>query len=283
MGFFTNRNINENPGGEMTFIQHLEVLRWHLIRSALVITIFTSVFLFFNEFLFDKIIFAPRSKTFPTYELLCQMGKKFNLEKEICIVVQEKKLQTLGASEQFTTYIWICFLAGLILGFPYLLYELWKFIKPALKDSEAHPVRGFVLIGTGLFLLGVLFGFFILFPLSYNFLITFNISSGKYVETNNTLDDYISLISTMCLLTGLVFEMPIIVHFLTRLGIFTPQFMRKYRKHAVVVIMIISAFITPSPDVMSQLIVFFPLYTLYEISIFVSARTLKKMNEKALN
>ncbi|MFN5182736.1 MAG: twin-arginine translocase subunit TatC [Bacteroidota bacterium] len=282
MGIFSNRNINENPLGEMSFIQHLEALRWHLIRSIIVIGIFTGVYLFFSELLFDKVIFAPRDQSFPTYGIMCRMGQVFNLEKEVCITVTQKKLQTLGASEQFTTYIWICFLAGLITGFPYLLYEIWKFVKPALKDTESRPVRGFVFIGSFLFATGVVFGFYVLFPLSYNFLISFNIGSGKFVETNNTLDDYVSLISTMCLLTGLVFEMPIIVHFLTRLGIFTPQFMRKYRKHAVVVILIIAAFITPSPDIMSQLIVFAPLYVLYEISIIVSARTLKNMNARQL-
>ena len=281
MGFFSSRNINENPQGEMTFIQHLEALRWHLFRSAAVIAIFAVIFLFFSDLLFDKVIFAPRSQAFPTYNVMCQLGKKFHLEDVICINVSQKKLQTLGASEQFTTYIWICLLAGLIVGFPYLLYEVWKFVRPALKDTEAKPVRGFVFIGTFLFVLGILFGFFVLFPLSYNFLISFSISPGQHVETNNTLDDYISLISTMCLVTGLVFELPIIVYFLTRLGIFTPQFMRKYRKHAVVVILIVAAFITPSPDVMSQLIVFTPLYLLYEISIFVSARTMKKMNAKS--
>ena len=276
MSFFSSKNINDNPQGEMTFIQHLEALRWHLVRSAALIATLTVFFLFFSDILFDKVIFAPRTQTFPTYDFMCKMGRALHLEDVICITVPTKKLQTLGASEQFTTYIWICLLAGLIVGFPYLLYEIWKFVRPALKDTEAKPVRGFVFVGTFLFALGVLFGFYVLFPLSYNFLITFSISSGQYVETNNTLDDYISLISTMCLVTGLVFELPIVVYFLTRLGIFTPQFMRKYRKHAVVVILIVAAFITPSPDVMSQLIVFTPLYLLYEISIFVSARVVKK-------
>ena len=280
MGFFSNRNINENPQAEMTFIQHLDALRWHLFRSALVIGVFCVVFLFFSDFLFDKIIFAPRGQTIVTYDLMCGLGKSLNLEDVICIQVPQKKLQTLGASEQFTTYLWICVLAAIIVGFPYFLYEIWKFVRPALKDTEAKPVKGFVFVGSFLFGLGILFGYYVLFPLSYNFLVSFNISSGQFVETNNTLEDYISLISTMCLVTGLVFELPIVAYFLTRLGIFTPQFMRKYRKHAVVVILIVAAFITPSPDVMSQLIVFAPLYILYEISILVSAKTVKNMEKR---
>jgi sec-independent protein translocase protein TatC len=275
MGLFTNRNINENPEGEMSFMQHLEALRWHLVRAAAVILGICCVFFFFSDYLFDSIIFAPRSQSFPTYNWFCKLGQQLGVN-DLCIKVPEKKLQTLGASEQFTTYLWICLLAGIIIGFPYLLWELWKFIRPALKATEAKPVKGFVFVGTGLFLVGVLFGYFILFPLSYNFLITFSVSSGQHVDTNNTLDDYISLISTMSLVTGIVFELPIVVYFLSRLGIFTPKFMRKFRRHAVVIILIISAVITPSPDVMSQLIVFTPLYLLYEISIFVSAHVVKK-------
>jgi sec-independent protein translocase protein TatC len=276
MGLFTHRNINENPEGEMTFMHHLEALRWHLVRAAAVILGICIVFFFFSDFLFDKVIFAPRSEFFPTYKWFCSLGDKLGIP-DLCIKIsQQKKLQTLGASEQFTTYIWICMLAGIIVGFPYLLWELWKFIRPALRETETKPVRGFVLVGTGLFLIGILFGYFILFPLSYNFLISFSVSSGQHVDTNNTLDDYISLISTMSLVTGLVFELPIVVYFLTRLGIFTPKFMRKYRRHAVVIILIISAVITPSPDWISQLIVFTPLYLLYEISIFVSAHVVRK-------
>lgn len=260
----------------MSFIQHLDALRWHLVRSAGVIVACCIVFMIFSDFLFDKVIFAPRSQSFPTYSLLCQLGKTFHLEESICIEVPQKKLQTLGAGEQFSTYLWTCLVAGLITGFPYLLWEIWKFIRPALKSKEAKPVKGFVLSGSFLFLAGILFGYYLLFPLSYNFLITFRISEGAFVETNNTLDDYISLLSTMTLVTGIVFELPIVVYFLTRLGIFTPGFMRKYRRHAIVVILIVSAIITPSPDVMSQLIVFTPLYFLYEISIFVSAYVVRQ-------
>jgi sec-independent protein translocase protein TatC len=276
MGLFTHRNIHENPQGEMSFMQHLEALRWHLVRAAVVIVGFGIVFLFFSDFLFQKVIFGPRYQNFPTYGVMCRIGEALHVSETVCIKVDEtKKLQALTLTEQFSSFIWICLLSGIICGFPYLLWELWKFIRPALKLNEAKPVRGFVFVGTFLFVLGILFGYYILFPLSYNFLLNFQISETDTV-TNPTIDDYISFISTMCLVTGLVFELPIIVYFLSRLGIFTPQFMRKYRRHAVVVILIVAAFITPSPDIMSQMVVFVPLYLLYEISIFVSAKVVKK-------
>lgn len=266
---------NSNPQGEMSFIGHLEALRWHLVRAAAVMIGFCAVFLFCGDWLFEKIIFAPLSQNFPTYGWLCKLGTLLHQEENICLTVSGKKLQTLGASEQFTTYMWICLLAGFIVGFPYLLWELWKFVRPALKEKETKPVRGFVFVGTFLFSLGILFGFFILFPLSYNFLINFQISSA-FTETNNTLDDYISLISTMTFVTGIVFEMPILVYFLSRLGIMSPEFMKKFRRHAVVVLLIVAAVITPSPDITSQMLVFVPLYLLYEISIFVSKYVVNK-------
>jgi sec-independent protein translocase protein TatC len=277
MGIFSNNNLSDKKNGaEMSFMQHLEALRWHLVRASFVIIFFCIVFLFFSDFLFKNIIFAPRQQSFPTYALMCKVGKIIHIEGTMCIAVDAtKKLVALTASEQISTFIWICLLAGIVCGFPYLLWEIWKFIRPALKNNEAKPVRGFVFVGTFLFVLGILFGYFILFPLSYNFLINFQITETDTL-TMPTIDDYISLISTMCLVTGIVFELPIVVYFLTRLGIFTPKFMRKYRKHAVVIILILSAVITPSPDVVSQLIVFTPLYMLYEISIFVSAQVVKK-------
>src|SRR5205823_4283429 len=138
--------------------------------------------------------------------------------------------------EQFFNHIWISILCGLILGFPYLLWELWKFIRPALKQQEAGPAKTFILIGSVLFLTGIAFGYYLLFPMSYNFLVNYQVSSSGIVQTQNTFDDYVSLISSMTLVSGVVFEMPVLVYFLTRLGLLTPQFMRKYRKHAIVVI-----------------------------------------------
>jgi sec-independent protein translocase protein TatC len=194
----------------------------------------------------------------------------------MCIQVRPAHLQTLSASEQFFNHMWISFLSGLILGFPFILWEFWKFVRPALKNQEVGPVKVFVVIASMLFMTGIFFGYFLLFPMSYNFLVSYQVSSSGIVQTQNTFDDYISLISTMTLVSGIIFEMPVLVYFLTRMTIITPSFMRNYRKHAVVIILIAAAVITPSPDVTSQMVVAVPMYLLYEISIFVSASVHKK-------
>lgn len=269
-------NTQEEMSMQMSFMQHLDALRWHLVRSAIAILIFAVGLFLFNNFLFDTVIFGPLKQDFISYRTLCSLGHKMGAGDVMCMTVKTPHLQTLSASEQFFTHMWIALLGGIILAFPYVLYEVWKFIKPALKNTESTPAKWFVIIASILFLIGILFGYFILFPMSYNFLINYQLSDSGIVQTNNTLDDYISLISTMTLVSGIVFELPVLVYFLTRLGILTPVFMRKYRKYAVVIILIAAAVITPSPDVTSQMVVAVPMYLLYEISIFVSAYVMKK-------
>jgi sec-independent protein translocase protein TatC len=268
-------------GAEMPFLQHLEELRWHLVRSASVIIVFAIAAFCLNDFIFDTVIFGPLRQDFFSYKAFCALGHRLGAGDAMCLEVREARLQTLGAAEQFFNHMWISFLCGLILGFPYLLWELWKFIRPALKDQEMGPVKVFIVIASMLFLVGICFGYFLLFPMSYNFLVSYQVSSSGIVQTQNTFDDYISLISTMTLVSGLIFEMPVLVYFLSRLGLLGPQFMRNYRKHAVVVILILAAVITPSPDVTSQLIVALPMYLLYEASIFVSASVQKKQQLRA--
>lgn len=260
----------------MSFLQHLEALRWHLVRSAVVIMLLAIFAFVYNDFIFDTVIFGPLDQNFFSYRALCALGQKIGAGDVMCMTIKPQHLQTLSASEQFFNHMWISFLVGIILGFPFVLWEFWKFVRPALKDKEIGPVKIFVVIATILFLIGIVFGYFLLFPMSYNFLINYQVSSSGIVQTNNTFDDYISLISTMTLVSGIIFEMPILVYFLTRLTLLTPQFMRKYRKHAVIVILIAGAVITPSPDVTSQMVVAVPMYLLYEASVFISAWTIKK-------
>ncbi|MCW3078383.1 MAG: Sec-independent protein translocase protein TatC [Bacteroidetes bacterium] len=276
MAFFAS---NTNPSGttaEMSFLQHLEALRWHLVRSAVAVLILGITAFCMNDFLFDTVIFGPLRQDFISYRALCALGYKIGAGDVMCMTVKPAHLQTLGASEQFFNHMWIALLVGIILAFPFILWELWKFVRPALKDKELGPVKIFIVVATILFLIGIFFGYFLLFPMSYNFLINYQVSSSGIVQTNNTFDDYISLISTMTLVAGIIFEMPILVYFLTRLTLITPQFMRKYRKHAVIVILIAAAVITPSPDVTSQMVVAIPMYLLYEISVFISAWAIKK-------
>jgi sec-independent protein translocase protein TatC len=260
---------------QMSFMQHLDALRWHLVRSAIAIALCAIVLFLYNNFLFDTVIFGPLKQDFISYRALCSLGYHIGAGDVMCMTVKTPHLQTLSASEQFFTHMWIALVGGIIIAFPYVLYEIWKFIKPALKDKESRPAKWFVIVASILFLIGILFGYFLLFPMSYNFLINYKLSDSPIVQTNNTLDDYISLISTMTLVSGAVFELPIVVYFLSRLGLLTPAFMRKYRKYAVVVILIAAAVITPSPDVTSQMVVAIPMYLLYEVSIFVSAYVIK--------
>lgn len=277
MAFFAS-NKKKPAGAEMSFLQHLEELRWHLVRSAIIVMVLGITAFCFNDFLFDTVIFGPLQQDFISYRALCALGYKIGAGDVMCMTVNAPHLQTLSASEQFFNHMWISLLTGVILGFPFILWELWKFVSPALKDKEVGPVKIFVLIASVLFMIGIFFGYFLLFPMSYNFLINYHVSSSGIVTTNNTFDDYISLISTMTLVSGIIFEMPILVYFLTRMTILSPEFMRKYRKHAVIIILIAAAIITPSPDVTSQMVVAVPMYLLYEISVFVSAAVVKKRN-----
>jgi sec-independent protein translocase protein TatC len=267
---------NEPQAKEMSFLQHLEELRWHLFRSAIVIVVFAIVVFCIPGFFIDQVFLGPIRPDFVSYKAFCSFGQKIGVGDVMCMNVKEVKLQTLGISEQFFTHMWFAFIGGLVLGFPFLLWELWKFVRPALKDKEIGPVKIFIVIASALFLIGICFGYFILFPMSYNFLINYQMSDSQLIQTNQTLDDYSSFITTMTLVSGIIFELPVLVYFLTRMTLITPQFMRKFRKHAIVVILIVAAIVTPSPDVTSQMLVAVPMYLLYEISIFVSKYVVKK-------
>lgn len=276
MALIEENTSTETAPKEMSFLQHLEELRWHLVRSAAVIVILAIVIFCLPGIFVDQIFLGPLRPDFISYTAFCAIGHKIGIGDVMCMNVKQVKLQTLGISEQFFTHMWFAFFGGLILGFPFLLRELWKFVRPALKDKEIGPVKIFILIASALFLTGICFGYFILFPMSYNFLINYQMSDTGVIQTNQTLDDYSSFITTMTLVSGIIFELPVLIYFLTRMTLVTPQFLRKFRKHAVIVILIVAAIVTPSPDVTSQMLVAVPMYFLYEISIFVSKYVVKK-------
>jgi len=261
---------------DMPFFAHIEALRWHIVRSVIAVVCLGFLLFFFNDILFGKIIFGPRHQDFITYKVICKLGQRFLGDNSACIQVASQELINTDLAGQFTMHLWVSFIGGLILGMPYVLWELWRFVRPALKNTETKPVRGFVLVSTFLFLIGVCFSYFLIFPLTWNFLAPYQVS--KDVNNLISFDSYVSNLTTLTLAFGLVFEMPVVVYFMSRLGIMTPAFMRKYRRHAVVVILVLSAFITPTSDIPTQLAVFAPLYLLYESSIFVSAYVNKKYN-----
>lgn len=267
LGFF-NKKGSKNTEAEMSFLQHLEALRWHLMRSTVVVALL-SVFLFFQkEWLFDSVILAPKKTDFPTYRIMCWLAQKFSID-DLCIKEISFKLQSTEMAQQFTLHMWVAFVAGLIIGFPYILWEIWRFIKPALSDKEIKYTSGIVFTSSVLFFMGVLFGYYVIAPLSINFLGSYSVSSE--VQNIFTIDSFISIITMLTIAAGIVFQLPIVVYFLAKIGLLTPAFMRNYRKHAIVVILIVAAVITPSPDVTSQMLVAFPLLLLYEISIWIAA------------
>lgn len=263
-----------NPEAEMTFLEHLEALRWHLMRSAVVILSFAIVAFINKDWVFDKLLLAPKQPGFITYRVLCRLGEKLGMGDALCIGEQGFGLINTELSGQFTMHMWASFVAGLIAGAPYLFWEVWLFVKPALKATEKKYTRGVVFFTTLLFLSGVLFGYYVIAPLSINFLGTYQVSSE--VQNLIQMDSFISTVTTITLAAGIVFELPVVVYFLAKTGIMSSAFMKKFRKHAVVVILILAAVITPSPDITSQLLVAFPLYVLYECSIFVAKAVEKK-------
>jgi sec-independent protein translocase protein TatC len=259
--------------GEMSFFDHLSELRIHLVRASIAIVLFTCVCFYYYDFLFDTIIMGPHKPTFWTYRMMCRVGEYFNMGPGFCITNIPGKIINTEMAGQFTLQINSALMIGVILGFPYLLWEIWRFIKPALKDNERKSATGFVFYATLLFLIGILFGYFIVAPLSVNFLSNYSISPE--IENTITIDSYFSSVATLTLCTGAVFELPIVIYILSRLGIMTPKFMRDQRRYAVIIILVIAAVVTPTPDIPTMLTVSFPLFLLYEVSIMVSGRVQK--------
>jgi sec-independent protein translocase protein TatC len=270
---------NKKEGGEMSFLDHLEELRWLLVRSSLAIIIGGCIAFAFSRFIFDNIIFAPKNSNFITYRIFCELANKYDLDKSFCVTEIPFEIQNRTMDGQFTTDIWTSVTAGLILVFPYILYQLWKFISPALYEKEKKYAVAFIFSTSFLFFLGVLFGYFLIMPLSINFLANYTISD--VVKNDVDLASYLSLIKTTVLSCGLVFELPIIIYFLAKLGLVTASFLRKYRRYAYVIILILAAVVTP-PDVVSQMIVTIPLAILFELSIFIAARINKQKEKEAL-
>jgi len=260
---------------EMSFLEHLEVMRWHLIRAFVAIFILAIVAFGFKHVIFDWILLAPKMPDFPTNRFLCNVGQYLNIPK-LCINSQPFDLQTVKMAEQFTMHIVVSLIVGLIVSFPYVFYEFWGFIAPALHEKEKRTARGAVFYTSLLFLLGVAFGYFLITPLSVHFLGNYKVSEA--VTSNPTLRSYVQTISSVVLASGIVFELPILAYFLTKAGLITPEFMKKYRRHSLVLIVALSAIITP-PDVFSQILVALPLIVLYEIGIGISRRIIKKRDE----
>ena len=269
----TDEEILSEEGKEMSFLDHLEELRWHIIRAVGAIFVFAIAAFIFIEDIFRVVVMGPKNPNFWTYRMMCKLADITGYA-DLCVRKLNFELQSLGVSDQFTMAMTSSAIIGLCFAFPYAFWEVWRFIKPGLRNVEKQAARGAVFYVSMLFLLGLLFGYFIVSPLAINFLANYQITP----EIKNQFDitSYIGILVTLSLGCALIFQMPMIAYVLSKVGVLTPAFMRSYRKHAWIVILIVAGIITPSPDIYSQVLVALPLTLLYEVSIIVSARIEKQ-------
>jgi sec-independent protein translocase protein TatC len=257
---------------EMTFLDHLEELRWHIIRALGVTVLVGIVFFIFHKFLFDTVIFGPTKPDFLTYRVIC------SISEYMCFTPPEFVKQAIGFGESFIISIKVSFVMGFIAAFPYVFWEIWRFVKPGLYPKEQKASRGIVFVCSFLFLLGVLFGYYIIAPFATNFLMGYTIPGVQNIPTLSSFINYMLMFTAPA---GLIFELPIVVYFLARVGLVTAEFMRKYRRHSMVLILVLAALVTP-PDVITQFLIGIPLFGLYEISILIAKRVEKQEKKKEL-
>lgn len=256
---------------EMTFLEHLEELRWHIIRSLIAVAV-VAVVVFMSKDLVTGLIFAPTKAEFITYDVLCNIVTSV-YEEGKCMTPPPMQFITPKFGEKFITFLKISIVLGIVVSFPYIFWEFWRFIKPGLYDNERKAARGVVFICSFLFLTGVFFGYFVISPFAVTFLAGFEIQEIQ--DATPSFASYVSYLTMFTVPIGIVFELPIVVYFLSKVGLVTPEFMKKYRRHAFVLILVAAAAITP-PDVITQFLIGVPLYILYEISIIISRRVVAK-------
>jgi len=276
LSLFGRRNKNNQEKAEMSFIEHLEVLRGHLFRSVLAIAAGAIVFIVYNTFFVQEVLMGPTHADFPTYKWLCNVGHAIGLGDSMCMKDIGLKMQSTSVSGQFSMYFTLIFVGGIIVAFPYIFWEFWRFIKPALTKKELSKTRGVIFWVSFLFFLGIGFGYFIIAPYTVNFFANFQLDDN--IENRWTITSYIDTLVPLILGTGLAFQLPLVMFFLAKVGLMSPDFLRRNRKYAIVIILILAGIITP-PDVISQIICTIPLMLLYEISIWLTAKVQK---EKAL-
>lgn len=263
----------------MSFIDHLEVLRGHLFRSVIAIAAGAIIVGVFHNFFVKGILMGPTHSDFPTYKILCKIGKALNIKK-LCMEGIGVKMQSTSVSGQFSVFFNVILIGGFIIAFPYIFHQFWKFVKPALTRKELRNTRGVIFWVSLLFFMGVLFGYFVIAPYTVNFFANFQLDEN--IENRWTITSYLDTLVPLILGTGLAFQLPLAIHFLAKIGIVTSKFLRKYRKHAIVIMLIVAGIITP-PDMLSQIVVTFPLVLLYEISIGLAKKVerQKKQDEIA--
>jgi sec-independent protein translocase protein TatC len=273
------RQNRENP--EMSFVDHLEALRWHIVRSVLAIVVIAILIFIKIDWIFEHIIAGPLHNDFITFRAFCKLGHLLHMGNSLCLQATEKvQLQSTTFSSQFISSITVAFMCGFIVAFPYVFWEFWRFIKPALSPKELKSSRGAIFWVSFFFLTGIAFGYLLLAPFSFTFLFNYKLGLSGLIQTKPTLDDYLDNFVDILITCGLTFQLPIISHVLTTIGLITPAFLRNYRKYSYVAILFIAAVITPSGDMLTQSLVSLPLILLYEVSIFISARVMRLRAKK---
>ncbi len=276
-GFFERRSSGK---AEMSFVDHLEELRWHIVRSVVSILVMAAVIWFNIQWVFDNVVAGPINPNFISYRVICNISHSLGLGDKLCLPPVSVNMQTTTFGGQFFGSFSIAFVGGLIAAFPYIFWEFWRFVKPALKPNEVKGTRFVIFWVSFFFFLGSAFGYLVLGPFTFNFLANFQISGLNMITTKPTINDYLDNLTNLILGCGIAFEMPVLSYALTKMGIITPSFLKRTRKYAVVVILILAAIITPSPDWYSQTIVFLPLFGLYELAVIVSGRVYKDQERK---
>jgi sec-independent protein translocase protein TatC len=272
LDFFNKRN--KNPNAEMSFIDHLEDLRWHVIRAVVAILIGAIGVFIYSDFVINRIVMGPAHSDFVSYAFFCDLGKSIGLGETLCFGKTPVSFISTTMTGQFIASFTVAFVGGFIVAFPYVFWEFWRFVRPALSNREARKTRGVIFWVSLLFFLGVAFGYFVLTPFMINFYFSYKLS--PLIEIKPTFSDYLENLVYTTVGIGVLFQMPLLVMLLTRIGIITARFLRKYRRHAFVVILIAAAIITPSTDPFSLAIVTVPLYLLFEASIILSSRINKR-------
>jgi sec-independent protein translocase protein TatC len=263
---------------EMSFLEHLEELRWHLVRASAAV-VAGAIFVFLNvKFIMDEILFAPKYPWFLTNRAFAWVAREFN-SPDLAINTQPFSIINYDMAGQFSTHLSIAFIGGIIIAIPYIFWEFWRFIKPALYEKERKHATGAVFYSTMLFMFGVFFGYFLIVPLSTHFFGSYRVSAEVVNQIN--LNSYISSVTTIILGSGIVFELPIIIFFLIKVGLISSGFLISYRKHAYVLLLLLAAIITP-PDIFSMLVVSGPLISLYELGVVLSKRNERKRDNEVL-
>jgi len=272
-----NRSLNDESRGEMSFIEHLDVLRGHLFKSAVAVAVGAIIMAVYNSFIFQVILMGPTRANFPTYGLLCSASRHLGLGNKLCLNLTNVKMQSNTVAGQFGVYFNIIIIGGFILAFPYVFYQFWKFTKPALTTKELKNTRGVIFWVSLLFFTGVFFGYFVIAPYTINFFSKFSLDAS--IENLWTVASYFNTIVPLILGAGLAFQLPLVLYFLAKIGVVSAKYLRGIRKYAIVTMLVLAGIITP-PDMLSQIVCTVPLMILYEIGIMLCVKVEKKQKEE---